>query len=315
MLEFLSKKLSSFWLKMHVTDNLNLMKNIAQEQIKKFFLTNQFLRKTRNFFHQVFFPILLKGSLLLITILVLIFVMLKIFKPIYLEKIYQKSSFYFFHYLNLDNHEFDEINISGNKRIAKEEILNIVSQSKKYITQDKVGDYQPLIQNLIEEIKKQLPWVDKAVVTRSMPNVLNISITEYEPFAIWQNDGKKYLTDKDGNLIPFEESEEFSHMVILSGKNANMHAKAIFNIFAVDPNLSSNVYSATWVSDRRWDIRFENGLLIKLPESNISEAWQRLIKIYNMPGSIIGLKIIDLRLSDKIYLEYDDSVMKEVREL
>jgi cell division protein FtsQ len=291
------------------------MTNTVRENIKEFYLTNKFLRKVRNYFHQVVFPILFKGLVGLVALLIITFLMLKTFKPVYLEKIYQKSSFYFFHYLNLDNHEFEKVNISGNKRVTKEEILEIVSQSRKYITKDKVGDYQPLIQNLIKEIKQQLPWVDKAVVTRNMPNILNISITEYEPFAIWQNDGKKYLTDKDGNLIPFEDSEEFNHMVVLSGKNANMHAKSLFNIFAIDANLSSQVYSATWVSDRRWDIRFENGLIIKLPEDNISGAWQHLMKIYNMPGSIIGLKIIDLRLLDKIYLEYDDSVIKELQNL
>jgi cell division protein FtsQ len=104
-------------------------------------------------------------------------------------------------------------------------------------------------------------------------------------------------------------------MLILSGKGANINAKSIFNIFAIDPNLSSNVYSATWISNRRWDIRFENGLLVKLPEDNISDAWKRLIKINNMPGSILGLKIIDLRLGDKVYLEYNDSMIKELKSL
>ncbi len=104
-------------------------------------------------------------------------------------------------------------------------------------------------------------------------------------------------------------------MVILSGKGANLHAQSLFNIFTIDPNLSANVYSATWIGDRRWDIRLENGLLIKLPENNLSDAWRNLIKIYHMPGSILGLKIIDLRVSDKIYLEYEDSVIKELKSL
>jgi cell division protein FtsQ len=116
-------------------------------------------------------------------------------------------------------------------------------------------------------------------------------------------------------LCSLSNRNKFQHMVILSGKGANNNAKSLFNIFASDPNLSANVYSATWVSNRRWDIRFDNGLLIKLPENNISEAWQRLIRIYNMPGSIVGLKNIDLRISDKTYLEYDDSVIKELRSL
>jgi cell division protein FtsQ len=288
---------------------------MTRKKIRNFFLTNQLSRKVRSFFTQLFFPILIKTILGLITLLVLILVILKIFKPVYLDKIYHQSSFYFFHYLNLDNHEFGEVNISGNNHVKKEEILKILDESREKITADSAGDYQPLIRSLIDEIKNKLPWVNQVVITRSMPNILNITVTEYEPFAIWQNEGVKYLTDKEGNLIPYEDAEEFQNMVILSGKGANNNAKSLFNIFATDPELSVNVYSATWVSNRRWDIRFNSGLLIKLPESNISNAWQKLIKIYNMPGSIVGLKIIDLRIPDKVYLEYDDSVIKELKSL
>lgn len=291
------------------------MMKIIKEKIANFFLTNQFLRKVRNFFHQVFFPLLLKWSLIILTLVIFILLVLKIFKPNYIDKIYQKSSFYFFHLLNLDSQEIGKINISGNKYVTKDEIIAIVDELKNAPEIIKSADYQPLIRSLVEQIKEQLPWVNQVTITRTMPGVLNISLVEYEPFAIWQNDGKKYLTDKEGNLIPYQDLEEFRQMVILSGKGANKHAKSLFNIFASDPNLSANVYSATWVSSRRWDIRFENGLIIKLPESNISEAWQRLIKIYNLPGSIVGLKIIDLRLADKVYLEYDDSVIKELKSL
>jgi len=291
------------------------MKKTIKRKIRNFFLTNKFLRKARIFFHQVCLPFIIKAALILLTLLVLIFLLLKFFKPLYLEKIYDKSSSYFFHYLNLDNHDFEKINISGNRRVSKEEIIDVITRAKKNLPETKFADYQPLIQNLIDEIKAQLPWVGRVVITRNMPDILNISIVEYEPFAIWQSENKKYITDKEGNLIPFEDAEEFKHMVILSGKGANNHAKSLFNIFVIDPALSSNVYSATWIGNRRWDIRFENGLLIKLPESNISEAWQHLIKIYNTPGSIVGLKIIDLRISDKIYLEYDDSVIKDLKAL
>lgn len=284
-------------------------------KIRDFLLTNSLSRKIRSFLHQSLFPVLIRGFLLVITLLILLFVMLKIFKPALLEQAYKKSSFYFFHYLHLDNHEFSQINIDGNKRVSREEVLAIIASSKKQILENKTADYQPLIQNLIDEIKTQLPWINQIVITRSMPDILNISILEYEPFAIWQNDGKKYIIDKEGNTVPYQDEEEFHHMVILSGKGANTHAKSLFNIFTVDPELSQNVYSATWVGDRRWDIRFENGLLIKLPETNISDAWQHLIKIYNMPGSIVGLNMIDLRIKDKVYLEYSDSVIKELKSL
>ena len=289
--------------------------HLSRQKIADFFLTNSFLRKVKIFLHQSVIPLVVRALLALVTLLFLIFVILEIFKPTLLTKLYDKASFYFFYYLNLDNQEFNQINVSGNNRVTKEEIINIVNSSKKQITQNESNSYQPLIQNLIDEIKAQLPWGNKVVITRSMPNILNISITEYEPFAIWHNDGKKYVIDRDGNAVLLKDVEEFRDMIILSGSGANTHARSLFNIFAIDPVLSENVYSATWIGNRRWDIRFNSGLLVKLPEINIAKAWQDLIKLYNTPGSVVGLKIIDLRISDKTYFEYDDSTIRELKSL
>jgi cell division septal protein FtsQ len=289
--------------------------SLIQEKIRGFFITNSFFRKVKGVFRYKIIPFFLKTILLLLTLLLLTFATLKLFKPQKLEALYAKSTFYFFHYLNLDNYGFDEINISGNGRISKEQILEVVDNARKNFLKNSSSDYRPLIQNIIDEIKSNLPWINTVVVSRSIPNILNISVSEYQPFAVWQNEGKKYIIDKDGNTVPFEAAEEFDHMIILSGNSANIHARSLFNIFAVSSDLSVNVYSATWVGNRRWDIRLENGLLIKLPEANISDAWASLIKIYKMPGSITGLKMIDLRIKDKIYLEYDDSVMKELKKI
>lgn len=289
--------------------------NQTREKIRAFFLTNPFLRKIKIFLYREVMPIFLKTLLFFVTLLLLSFIALKLFKPDLLQKVYNRSSFYFFHYLNLDHHEFNRVNVSGNKRVTTEQIISVVNSAKKISPKDDGSDYRPLIQNLIDELKAELPWINGVVVTRSMPNILNISVTEYEPFAIWQNEGKKYIIDKDGNTVPYEELEEFQRMIILSGNSANIHARSLFNIFAIDSKLSENVYSATWVGNRRWDIRLESGLLVKLPENNIAEAWQGLVKIFNMPGSIVRLKIIDLRIKDKIYLEYDDPTMKELKKI
>ena len=287
-------------------------KEVLKAKLQNFLLFNKFLRKIRISQKRIF-PILFKFFLIAIVFIIGALFSLKVLKPHYLEKIYQKSYYYFAKYLHLDDKNFSYINISGNNRVKKEEIIAIIEEAKNGLDKSKSDDYQPLIKKLILEIKKKSPWVDKVTIVRNMPNILEISITEYEPFAIWQNDGKKYITDKDGNIVLLDNIEEFKDLVILSGDGANSHAKSLFNIFVIDPELSDNVYSATWIGNRRWDIRFENGLLIKLPETNISEAWQRLIKIYNMSGSIVGLNMIDLRIEGKIYLEYGDSVIKEIK--
>jgi len=282
-------------------------------KIKNFLLTNKVVRRSKIKLRQKIVPILLKALLAIAVLLLAIFLLLKIFKPDYLKKTSNQLSFYFFHYFNLDNQGFNKINITGNVRVKEDEIIVIAKQVHTDVLSARDGNYQPLIQKLIVELKKQLPWLNQIVITRNMPNILNISVTEFEPFAVWQDSGKHYITDKDGNLVPITDLEEFKHLIILSGSGANIQVRSLFNIVTTDSNLSSEVYSATWVGGRRWDIRLSNGLLIKLPEANISEAWQSLGRIYNLPGAAIGLKTIDLRVKSKVYLEYDDSSIKKLK--
>jgi len=130
---------------------------------------------------------------------------------------------------------------------------------------------------------------------------------------LWQNNEQKYVIDKDGNKVQIFEDEEFKNLIILSGANANVNAKSLFNIFVINPELSTKIYSATWIGNRRWDIRFENGLLVKLPADNLQEAWHNLIKIYNLQNSINNLQVIDLRIAKKIYLKYSDKEIQEIR--
>ncbi len=289
------------------------MKNIGQ--IFSNFLRKLESRNVRIFLKNSVFQPLAKILFLLLGILILGVFALKIFSPKYSEKFWFKLRHQFFHHLHLDNQVFDQINISGNYRIKNQEILEIVSMVQQDLSFDDDKNYEPMMNILMKRLKSQIPWLDKVVITRAMPNILNIAVVEYVPFAIWDGESGRHLIDKDGNLLPYENSQEFEDMIILSGKNAYLNAISLFNIFATNPEFSKNIYSATWISDRRWDLRLENGVIVKLPENNISSSWQNLIKIYNMNGSMIGLKILDLRIPNKVYLEYDEPVIKELKNL
>lgn len=282
-----------------------------KERIKDFLHKDTTIRRIRNFLNTKFFPYFRKVFLLFLALLIIIFIGLKIFKPLYLNKIYAKLSNYSFHYLNLDNYDFTSINISGNNRSKKEEILLLIEKIKTDF-KDKNSE-ESLIKILAVEIKNNQDWINKINISRTLPNHLNITISEYEPFAIWQNDGQKYVIDREGNKIRIENDDEFKDLIILSGNNANLNVKSLFNILAINPQIGAEIYSATWIGNRRWDVRFNNGLLVKLPASNFQEAWQNLIQIYSTKGSLENLISIDLRIDKKIYLEYDDKTIKEIR--
>ncbi len=283
------------------------MKNIRE---------NPLFRRIQSFINNIAIPFIIKAILIFIALIILIFFSLKFFKPAYLDKIYKNSSYYFLHYLNLDNYQFKDIKISGNNRASKEQIISTIHYVEKHMIDKKSDDYQPFIKRVVEQVKKDSPWVKNIVVTRTMPSNLKIEITEYEPFALWQDGGKKYVIDREGTPILIDDLSEFEHMIILTGKGANTHARSLFNILAIDEKLSSEIYSASWVGGRRWNVRLESNTLVKLPENNIITAWQRLAEIYAKYKYSFGdIKVIDLRITDKLYLEYEDSRRKDLEKI
>ena len=284
-----------------------------QQKIKNFFLTNFFWRKIKITLNGFIKPILIRVFFGCIAVTFIALIATQIYKPKLLDQIKNKGANYFYRYFKLDNFEFSSIHISGNKRVKDEEIIAIIKNfelEKGTLIGKNLDniDLLPLVQNLIDKIKSQLNWIDKITIKRLMPDILNIEVEEYKPFAIWINNEKKFIIDKEGNSIPFleeyEQSEEFKNMIILSGNGANENAKSLFNILVINSEISQDIYSANWVGNRRWDIRFFDGLLVKLPEIEISDAWNDLIKIYSASKNDKAIKSIDLRVSGKIYLQY-----------
>jgi len=288
-----------------------MSKDSLREKIINFLLTNSFIRSVRLLYNKFFSALIFRFWLASLLVIVVLMSVLYYFKPYYFDMTIDKASYYFYHYLKIDSKNFSKINIEGISHINRDEIINIIEETKGDI--DDEG--QKIISILAKDLKDKLPWIEKIKITRNLPYTLNIEIEEFKPFAIWQENGEKYFTNKDGKLVKYEEIDGYQYMFILSGKGSNKNVEPLFNIFFKDPELSANVYSANWVSNRRWDIVFEDGFLVKLPENNIDIAWKKLKKILAMQGSTIGLKVIDLRVIDKTYLEYDDTYLKELKDI
>ncbi|MBL6665098.1 MAG: cell division protein FtsQ/DivIB [Rickettsiales bacterium] len=278
-------------------------------RFKDFILTNNLIRSVRLFFNKIFSALVFRFWLAILIFFLSALSALYYFKPNYFVKPIDKAIYYFYHYLKIDSRNFSRINITGINHIKKQEIIDIIEKTQGDLSKEG----QKIISILAKNIKDALIWVDNIKITRNLPYTLNIEIEEFKPFAIWQEEGKKYFTNKGGKLVAYEEIDEYKYMFILSGHGANHNVESLFNIFFKDPELSANVYSANWVSNRRWDIVFEDGFLVKLPEKNVDIAWKKLKKILTMQGSTIGLKVIDLRVIDKIYLEYEDKYIKDLK--
>ena len=286
------------------------MKNF-QKKIKDFFIVNPYWRKFKSLINNFVKIFLLRIFLFILAVFAILMVGLQIYKPNAINHFENKISSYFYHYFKLDNFIFSKISISGNSRIKNQEIIDILKEfeAKKSATNfTSDNNFMEIVKDLIHELKSRLPWLDTITIKRTMPDILEIKITEYQPFAIWISDDNKFIIDKEGNQIPYlaeyDNNEEFKNMIILSGRGANHNAKSLFNILAIDSEISTEIYSANWVGNRRWDIRFFDGLIVKLPEIEISKAWNDFIKIYQNLKNDKSIKSIDFRVSGKIYIQY-----------
>ncbi len=146
-----------------------------------------------------------------------------------------------------------------------------------------------------------LGWVASATVSRSLPRAIHVRLMERQPYALWQRDGKLALIDRDGALITTKRLGRFSHLPLVVGPGAASHAADILDLLGEEPQLERRVAAMVWVAGRRWNLKFDNGIEVKLPERDAAEAWHRLARL-EAEHRILGrdLVAIDLRLPDRL---------------
>ena len=72
-------------------------------------------------------------------------------------------------------------------------------------------------------------------------------------------------------------------------------------ILANEPALKQRVNAAVRVGDRRWNIRMDNGVYVRLPEKAPKAAWQRFARLEREHELLKqDLLSIDLRIPDQL---------------
>ncbi len=147
---------------------------------------------------------------------------------------------------------------------------------------------------------RTLSWVRDARVSKIYPDRLAIHIWERVPFAIWQNGGELNLIERDGTVIDRLRGR-YGELPMVVGEGANMLAAEIVAQTARYPALAQQVGAYVRVADRRWDLRLDNDITIKLPDREAAAALDTLAMLQAEHGLLAhDLGTIDLRLADRI---------------
>ena len=154
---------------------------------------------------------------------------------------------------------------------------------------------------LVRDRIEALPWIESAAVERRLPGVVRVRIVEREPIALWQRKGVLSLIGRDGVPITNLKLGRFRDLLVIVGRDAPRHATNLLVMLASEPALRKRVRAAVRVGARRWNLRLDNGIDVRLPENGAAAAWARLADLDRRHG-LLGNDIdtIDLRIPDRL---------------
>jgi len=118
----------------------------------------------------------------------------------------------------------------------------------------------------------RLGWIADARVSRRLPDTLVVDIVERKPAAIWQHRGALALIDAQGVVIAPVDYTEMPDLPVVIGPGANRQATELASLLEVAPSLKPMLEGATWIGSRRWDLRFQSGETLALPEGRKAAA-------------------------------------------
>ena len=187
------------------------------------------------------------------------------------------------------------IEVLGVNHLDKNDIIKIIS------TNNNINIFNVNIKNIYRNIMDNT-WIKKASIKIIYPNTIKVFLTEKKPIAIWQNRYGNSLITKSGDIIFEKNLEKFkNNLPIIIGQNAHKNVHSILNILSSKKDFIKNIWSLTFVNERRWDLHFNQGLTIKLPSKNVENAWQKVVYLHKK-FNILSLYLteIDLRNSNQI---------------
>jgi cell division protein FtsQ len=187
-----------------------------------------------------------------------------------------------------------EVISRGRRRTPREDVLRALG----------VRRGQPILGLDLERARGRLEaigWIKSATVTRRLPDTIELRLVEREPLALWQREGGLVLIGLEGMVITAKELGRFAELPIVVGDDAPRRAAELLTVLRGKPSLFPLVEAAIRVGRRRWNVRLEGGVEVRLPEGAEERAWARLAALEREHGLLArDLTAIDMRLPDRL---------------
>ncbi|QDC00052.1 cell division protein FtsQ/DivIB [Mesorhizobium sp. 8] len=191
----------------------------------------------------------------------------------------------------------DQIKVVGNRQTSEIDVL------------DKLGldGWTSLIGFDAEAARERiasLPWVEQAAVRKVYPHTLEVRVDERQAFAIWQQGRELSVIEKDGRIIAPYSGGKQAELPLLVGVGAPQYAPDLMARIGRYPELAARVKGYIRVGERRWDLKLDNGVTVKLPESGEDQAIADLVRLDHDKGLLSrDIVAVDMRIADRLVVQ------------
>jgi cell division protein FtsQ len=197
----------------------------------------------------------------------------------------------------------DRVTISGIAQLAESEILSAAGITPRTAL--------PFIQ--VAEARTRLeavPLIRSASVRKVYPNELLVNLVEREPHALWQHNGELFVIAADGAVIDTMRDARFVSLPLVVGEEANRRTKDYLALLEAAGPLKAQIRAGTLVSGRRWTLKMDNGVDVRLPELRVPDALKRLARL-EREQKILQKDVIavDLRMADRVVVRLTEEAM------
>ena len=197
----------------------------------------------------------------------------------------------------------EDVRVSGNRETSEIDILERIGLD---------GTTSLMALDVKEARAKiaELPWVEDVSVRKIYPGTIEIALKEREAFAIWQHGSDLALIERNGSVIAPLRDNKFSILPLFVGRDAETAAADFSAEFDNWPEIKARVKAYVRVAGRRWDLRLDNGIVVKLPERNVPRAMDMLATLEAEEQLLErDIAAVDLRLEDRTTIQLTEGAL------
>ncbi len=147
-----------------------------------------------------------------------------------------------------------------------------------------------------------LDWVADAQVRRQYPDSIAVSIVEKLPFGLWQSSDGLYVVERSGRVITRAVAQDYPKLPMFIGNGAPSVGAELVDAIAQHRAVVARVKAMQRVSERRWNLLLDNGVVVELPETGWEKQLDELEHLIVDKGVLErDIKEIDLRSPDNLF--------------